>query len=171
MRPSLALLALAAWLPLRTLAQLPEPTPAAVPGIDYPGTITLAVDATDVMRGVFTVHETIPVVSPGPLVLLYPQWLPGNHSPTGPIEKLAALSMYAGRIGRNWRPLLDTTNDPIIARRRPNPWRSWQRGEDYYSEGHLIWLDVDTRLRELAKGKRSLDDFAKRFFGMKDGTS
>ncbi|MCA9267762.1 MAG: PDZ domain-containing protein [Planctomycetales bacterium] len=50
--------------------------------------------------------------------------------------------------------------------RRPEPWRSWQRSEDYYSEGQLIWLDADTLIREKTRGKRSLDDFAKAFFGI-----
>ncbi|MBU6320253.1 MAG: peptidase M61 [Alphaproteobacteria bacterium] len=74
-----------------------------------------------------------------------------------------------GRPGRAWRPLLDTTNDPIIAARRSLPWGSWQRSEDYYSEGQLIWLDADTLIRDLSKGKRSLDDFAAAFFGVDDG--
>jgi predicted metalloprotease with PDZ domain len=40
------------------------------------------------------------------------------------------------------------------------PWRSWERSEDYYSEGQLVWLDADTLIREKSGGKRSLDDFA-----------
>ncbi|MEQ8935820.1 MAG: PDZ domain-containing protein [Amphiplicatus sp.] len=76
---------------------------------------------------------------------------------------------YGNRIGRAWRPLIDTTNDPIILARRPQGWRSWQRGEDYYSEGLLIWLDADTLIREKTDGQKSLDDFAKAFFGVDDG--
>jgi predicted metalloprotease with PDZ domain len=76
---------------------------------------------------------------------------------------------YAHREGRNWRPLADTTNQPIISARRPQAWRSWQRGEDYYSEGELIWLDADTLIREKSGGKKSLDDFARGFFGVEDG--
>ncbi|MEO8307420.1 MAG: peptidase M61 [Pseudomonadota bacterium] len=68
------------------------------------------------------------------------------------------------RPGRSWRSLEDTTYQPIIAARRPLSWVSWQRTEDYYSEGALLWLDVDTRLRELSNGRRSLDDFARKFF-------
>ena len=90
-------------------------------------------------------------------------------------QTLDALAMTAatyslGRPGRQWRSVEDTTNDPIIAGRRPIPWTSWQRGEDYYSEGQLIWLDVDTLIREKSGGKRSLDDFARAFFGVKDGS-
>jgi predicted metalloprotease with PDZ domain len=73
-----------------------------------------------------------------------------------------------GTPGRTWRPLEDTTNDPIIARRAPQPWRSWQRSEDYYSEGQLIWIDVDRIIRQQSGGKRSIDDFARAFFGMRD---
>lgn len=49
-------------------------------------------------------------------------------------------------------------------------WGSWQRGEDYYMEGLLIWLDADTKIRELSSGKKSLDDFAKLFFGVDNGS-
>ncbi len=80
----------------------------------------------------------------------------------------AVAALYDNRAGRTWRPLLDTTNDPIIAERRPKGWTSWQRAEDYYSEGQLIWLDVDSLLRELSGGARSLDDFARAFFGVND---
>ena len=73
------------------------------------------------------------------------------------------------RVGREWRPLIDTTNDPILSARRPKPWASWQRSEDYYNEGLLIWLEVDSILRNKSGGKRSLDDFANAFFGGKDG--
>jgi predicted metalloprotease with PDZ domain len=82
---------------------------------------------------------------------------------------LGALALAAAshevRAGSRWRPTSDTTRDPIIAGRAPLPWPSWQRSEDYYSEGALIWLDVDTRLRELSGDTRSLDDFARAFFG------
>ena len=82
----------------------------------------------------------------------------------------ATAAAYDNRKGREWRPLQDTTNDPILAMRRPLPWRSWQRGEDYYSEGELVWLDADTLIREMSGGKKSLDDFAKGFFGVNDGS-
>ena len=77
---------------------------------------------------------------------------------------------YDRHVGRAWRDLQDTTNDPIIANRRPMPWRSWQRREDYYSEGALTWLDADTLIRRLSRGKRSLDDFARAFFGIDNGS-
>jgi predicted metalloprotease with PDZ domain len=77
---------------------------------------------------------------------------------------------YDHRVGRAWRNLEDTTNDPIVTQRRPIPWLSWQRSEDYYSEGQLNWLDIDTMIRKLSGGKKSLDDFAKAFFGVRDGS-
>ncbi len=89
-------------------------------------------------------------------------------------EALDAIALtaaaYDNRVGRSWRAMQDTTNDPIIAERRPLSWLSWQRSEDYYSEGQLIWLDADTLIRQMSGGKRSLDDFASRFFGVYDGS-
>jgi predicted metalloprotease with PDZ domain len=81
-------------------------------------------------------------------------------------DELAAVAgTYAEkRPGRDWRPLEDTTFQPIVTPRRPLSWVSWQRSEDYYTEGALLWLDIDTRLRELTRGRRSLDDFARAFF-------
>ena len=96
---------------------------------------------------------------------------------SGLLTKQQALDAIAGtaaaydhRVGREWRTLEDTTNDPIAGLRRPLAWRSWQRSEDYYSEGQLVWLDADTLIREMSHGQRSLDDFARGFFGIKDGS-
>lgn len=74
--------------------------------------------------------------------------------------------------GRTWRSLQDTTNQPIISYHGdlPEPWPSWQRSYDYYPESDLIWLDADTKIRELSHGQKSLDDFAKRFFGTNNGS-
>lgn len=74
------------------------------------------------------------------------------------------------RPGFAWRNVQDTTNDPIIGLRRPQPYRSQQLSEEYYSAGQLIWLAVDAKLRELSGEKRSLDDFAAAFFGVDDGS-
>jgi predicted metalloprotease with PDZ domain len=82
----------------------------------------------------------------------------------------ATAAVYDNRVGREWRALEDTTNDPIMAMRRPLPWRSWERSEDYYSESQLVWLDVDTLIREKSGDRKSLDDFARLFFGVNDGS-
>lgn len=74
--------------------------------------------------------------------------------------------------GRTWRPLVDTTNQPIMSSHgaAPEGWPTWQRSYDYYPESDLIWLDADTKIRELSGGKKSLDDFAKLFFGIDNGS-
>jgi predicted metalloprotease with PDZ domain len=72
--------------------------------------------------------------------------------------------------GRTWRPLIDTTNQPTVSQRAPVSWVSWQRPEDYYDEGLLIWLDADTKIREMSNRTKSLDDFAKLFFGVNPGS-
>jgi predicted metalloprotease with PDZ domain len=77
---------------------------------------------------------------------------------------------YDHRPGRAWRALQDTTNGPILSERKPQSWSSWQRSEDYYAEGVLIWMDADTLIRERSGGKHSLDDFARAFFGIDSGS-
>ncbi|QHL91734.1 peptidase M61 [Sphingomonas changnyeongensis] len=72
------------------------------------------------------------------------------------------------RPARSWRHLEDTTYDPVISARRPKGWTSWQRSEDYYSEGMLIWLEADALLRRLTGDARGMDDFARAFFGGRD---
>ncbi len=84
-------------------------------------------------------------------------------------ELARAAAYYAGIAGRSWRPLIDTTNDPILSARAPKPWPTQQRSEDYYIEGMLIWLDVDSIIRERTRGQRSIDDFARAFFGQNPG--
>ena len=88
-------------------------------------------------------------------------------------DTLDALAAIAGALdtapGRRWRPLLDTTNDPIISSRRPKGWAGWQRSEDYYNEGLLVWMEVDALLRRKSGGAKSIDDLARSFFGVRDG--
>jgi hypothetical protein len=79
------------------------PAPQDTP---YAGVISLKVDATDIGRHIFSVHESIPVRAGG-LTLLYPQWLPGNHAPRGPIDGLAGLQMSVD--GRR----VDWLRDPV----------------------------------------------------------
>jgi predicted metalloprotease with PDZ domain len=87
------------------------------------------------------------------------------------LDELAMVTArYEAEPGRTWRSLQDTTDQPIIQYNAPLAWRSWQRAVDYYDVGNLIWLDVDTLIREQSKGQRSLDDFAKQFFGVNDGS-
>jgi predicted metalloprotease with PDZ domain len=83
----------------------------------------------------------------------------------------ATAARYDNVKGREWRAVQDTVNDPIVNARRPQGWNNWQRAEDYYSEGELIWLDADTKIRELSGEKKSLNDFARSFFGVDDGVN
>src|SRR5690606_7127120 len=61
----------------------------------YPGVIKLHVDATDIDRRLIQVRQTIPVSGPGPLVLFYPQWIPGQHGPVGPVANVGGLTFTA----------------------------------------------------------------------------
>ncbi|MGZ9113550.1 MAG: M61 family metallopeptidase, partial [Brevundimonas sp.] len=79
----------------RALAPIPAPRDVA-----YPGVITLDMDATDIDRRIVSVKQIIPVTGPGPLILLYPQWIPGNHGPVGPVDDIGDL-----RITANGQPL------------------------------------------------------------------
>lgn len=68
--------------------------------------------------------------------------------------------------GRQTRPLLDTARAQALTRAAQSPaGRFARRGEDYYTEGALMWLDADTLIRERTHDKRSLDDVARLFFG------
>ena len=87
---------------------------------------------------------------------------------------LDAFATYAanyseGQPGRAFRSVADTTNDPIINSRRPIPYSSLSRSEDYYVEGALTWIEADQIIRQGTKGRKGLDDFARAFFGMNDG--
>jgi len=64
--------------------------------------VLLEVDAREAPRKIFHAKMTIPV-KPGPLTLLYPKWLPGEHGPTGPIADLAGLTFTAGGRPLPWR--------------------------------------------------------------------
>ncbi|KJV36372.1 PDZ domain-containing protein [Luteibacter yeojuensis] len=67
----------------------------------------------------------------------------------------AAVQIHAGRA---WKPLADTTNDPIYVTGRNTVWPEWQRRKDYYGEGVMLWLDVAS--------KAPIDAFAHAFFAV-----
>jgi len=58
------------------------------------GIVHLRVDATDAPRRLLHVRISMPV-KPGPMTLLYPEWIPGEHGPTGPIADLVGLKLEA----------------------------------------------------------------------------
>lgn len=74
------------------------------------------------------------------------------------------------RTGREWRPLIDTTVAAQLVFGSTNAWSNWRRQTDFYREGQLLWLAVDMKIRTLSHDRRSIDDFARRFFGVDDGS-
>jgi predicted metalloprotease with PDZ domain len=87
---------------LPTAGQKRKPAPKSPPA-----TITVFVDASEAPRKIFHAQLTIPA-TPGTLTLHYPQWIPGEHGPTGPIQDLAGLKFTANGQTLKWRrDLLD----------------------------------------------------------------
>jgi len=85
-------------------------------------------------------------------------------------EALAGTAaMLDHRAGRTWRPLEDTARSVQTLRMMGSQWQNWRRSLDYYPEGELIWLEVDSIIRQQTHGQRSLDDFCKRFHGGESG--
>ena len=78
--------------------------------------------------------------------------------------------MLDHRAGRTWRPLEDTARSVQSLRLLGPRWQSWRRSLDYYPEGELIWLEVDTLIRQQTRGQKSLDDFCRLFHGGQCGT-
>jgi len=87
----------------RALPEIPAPVDQA-----YPGVIRYEVDATDIDRKIVSVRQTIPV-NAGPLTLLYPKFIPGNHAPTGPIQLISGLTIHGEGKRIEW---LRDTIDP-----------------------------------------------------------
>ena len=94
----------------------------------------------------------------------------GNQTKETVLGQLAnSAGYYSTQAGRAWRSVEDTTHDPIVDWRRPQPYDDLSRNEDYYSEGMLVWLEVDQIIRQGTKGAKGIDDFAKAFFGVRPG--
>ncbi|HTU44489.1 MAG TPA: hypothetical protein VMF91_05475 [Bryobacteraceae bacterium] len=74
------------------------------------------------------------------------------------------------RPGRTWRDLQDTATSAQILYGASDQWDNWRRSVDYYPEGELVWLEVDTTIRKLSGGKKSLNDFCARFLGVGGNT-
>ncbi len=75
------------------------------------------------------------------------------------------------RPGRQWRDLQDTATMAQVLYETGGGWDNWRRNTDFYAEGELIWLDVDTTIRKMSGGKKSLNDFAASFEGPGGNTS
>ena len=84
-----------------TFAQKRKPAP--VPAVAGPApVITVAVDATDAQKKIFHSHMTFPATA-GDLVLYFPKWIPGEHSPDGPVVDTAGLFFTANGQPLSWR--------------------------------------------------------------------
>ncbi len=79
----------------------------------------------------------------------------------------ASIDFLSHREGRRWRSLEDTGVASHLLRGSSANWNELRREQDYYFEGALIWLEADAIIRERSKGKRSLDDFCRKFLGGK----
>jgi predicted metalloprotease with PDZ domain len=85
-------------------------------------------------------------------------------------ERLAQIAAFLdNEPGRRWRPLADTATAAQLLYFAPGQWTAYRRSTDFYDEGWLIWLDVDTTLRELTHGQKSIDDFCHLFHGGESG--
>jgi predicted metalloprotease with PDZ domain len=81
-------------------------------------------------------------------------------------DRLAYLAAHLEHeSGRAWRPLSDTSISGRILYGARGDYAALRRGTDFYGEGELVWLEVDTLIRQLSHGSKSIDDFCRAFFG------
>jgi predicted metalloprotease with PDZ domain len=81
-------------------------------------------------------------------------------------ENIARIgAWYANQPGRAWRPLQDTADAAPFLYDARDDWANWRRNVDFYDEGELLWLDVDSTLRKLTNNQKSMNDFCKVFHG------
>ena len=84
------------------------------------------------------------------------------------VPKLAdKIDFLRNQAGRRWRSLEDTAIAAWQLRAKSPAWAPLRRSQDYYDEGLVVWLEADAIIREQSGGKRSLDDFCKKFFAVK----
>ncbi len=89
-------------------------------------------------------------------------WTPDQYK-----QRLSTIAAeYDNRPGRTWRDIQDTATSAQILYDAGGGWDNWRLNVDYYDEGELIWLDVDTTIRKVTDGKKTLDDFVAKFHGL-----
>jgi predicted metalloprotease with PDZ domain len=87
-------------------------------------------------------------------------------------DRLAYVASHlAFEAGRNWRPLADASISGQLLFDARTDYSSLRRGLDFYGEGQLVWLEVDTLLRKLTHGAKSIDDFCHVFYAGEPGPS
>jgi predicted metalloprotease with PDZ domain len=94
-------------------------------------------------------------------------WSPGTFR-----DRLATIEgeYNDARPGRTWRDLQDTATAAQILYASGGGYDNWRRGVDYYAEGDLLWLEVDSTIRQKSGGKKSLNDFVAAFHGLGGNT-
>ncbi len=94
-------------------------------------------------------------------------WTPEQYK-----QRLSTIAAtYDNRPGRTWRDIQDTATSAQILYGAGGGWDNWRLSVDYYDEGELIWLDVDTTIRKMTDGKKSLNDFVAGFHGLGGNTA
>ena len=97
----------------------------------------------------------------------------GIWSPSVYRDRLATIAGYLNdvRPGRTWRDLQDTATAAQLLYSAGGPYDNWRRNVDYYDEGELLWLEVDSTIRSKSNGKKSLNDFVAAFHGLGGNTA
>lgn len=81
-------------------------------------------------------------------------------------DRLALLAAHLEHeTGRAWRPLEDTAISAQVLYNAREDYAGLRRGIDFYGEAELVWLEVDTLIRDLSHGSKSIDDFCRAFYG------
>ena len=94
-------------------------------------------------------------------------WTPEQYR-----DRLAEIAAkYDNRPGRTWRALQDTARMAQVLYNVGGAFDNWRLGTDFYDEGELVWLDVDTTIRKLTNGRKTLNDFVGAFHGLGGNTS
>jgi predicted metalloprotease with PDZ domain len=96
----------------------------------------------------------------------------GIWTPSVYRDRLATIAAYLNdaRPGRTWRDLQDTASAAQILYAAGGPYDNLRRNVDYYDEGELLWLEVDSTIRQKTAGKKSLNDFVAAFHGLGGNT-
>ena len=93
-------------------------------------------------------------------------WTPEQYK-----QRLSTIAAtYDNRPGRTWRDIQDTATSAQILYGAGGGWDNWRLSVDYYDEGELIWLDVDTTIRKMTGGRKTLNDFVAKFHGLGGNT-
>ncbi len=85
------------------------------------------------------------------------------------LKKLGGtIKYYMSQKGRRSISLEDTSSSSYIRRGGSRYWNRLNRGQDYYNEGAMLWMNIDAILRIESEGELSLDDFCREFLGYEE---